>query len=98
LRTLIINRAQAGGQIQGQARAVTALIHTADAGVFYDEFFGDKVSIAECDDEVATFSATSTGRDIGVIVQRHNAPSLIQPYDWPQKTQKAHQLKNAAQS
>lgn len=45
------------------------MIHAADAGVFHDEFFGDKVPFAEGDDEVATLSATSTGRDIGMIVQ-----------------------------
>jgi hypothetical protein len=74
------------------------LIHAAHAGVFHDELFGDKVPFAEGDHQMATLSATCTGGNIGMIVQRHNAPSLIQPYDWPQKTQKAHQLKNAAQS
>ena len=32
------------------------MIHAADAGVFHDEFFGDKVPFAEGDDEVATLS------------------------------------------
>jgi hypothetical protein len=48
------------------------LIHAADAGVFHDELFGDKVPFAEGDHEMATFSATSAGGDIGMIVQRHN--------------------------
>jgi hypothetical protein len=45
------------------------LIHAAYAGVFHDELFGDKVPLAECDHEMATFSATSTDRNIGMIVQ-----------------------------
>ncbi len=44
------------------------MIHAAHAGVFHDELFGDKVPFAEGDHEVATLSATSTGRDIGVII------------------------------
>lgn len=62
--------------MEGDAGAVTVLVHAAHACVFNDEFLGDKVACAQFNHEVATAAAADTGRDVCVRVDAAHADRL----------------------
>ena len=63
LWTRFVERAQAGGGIQGHACAITTLVHQAHAIVFNHQSFGHVIAGAKFDDPMTAATAAGAGWD-----------------------------------
>ena len=80
LRPLCVDRAEQGGRIERDARAVAVLVHARDACVHRREVGGHDVARAEFDHEVAATAAAGARRKIRMVGDARDTDSFVR--DW----------------
>lgn len=68
LRARVVDRAQQGDRVEGDAGAVATLVHAAGAGVLGDVFLGHVIARAQFDHQVAAAAAAGARGKVGVEI------------------------------